>query len=138
MERQTRQRHAIEDAIRSAGRPLLPAEILALAQRSISSINIATIYRGVKALAEAGLIRAVELPGEATRYEPADLEHHHHFRCDDCERVYDIPGCPKGITAGVPDGFNIRTHEVIFFGQCDQCRRRTRPVSKAKAAPRKR
>lgn len=126
MERQTRQRQAIEAAIRKAGRPLLPAEIVSLAQESTPSVNIATVYRGVKALTEAGVVRAVELPGEAIRYEAADLAHHHHFRCDDCERVFDIPGCAHGLETEVPKGFEVRAHQVVLFGRCDQCGDRAR------------
>jgi Fur family ferric uptake transcriptional regulator len=56
MERQTKQRHAIEAAIREGGRPLLPAELVTLAQETVPGINIATVYRCVKALAEEGVI----------------------------------------------------------------------------------
>lgn len=121
MERQTKQRHAIEAAIREAGRPLLPAEVLTVAQRTVPGVNIATVYRCVKGLTEEGVVRTVDLPGEPARYEPADLHHHHHFRCDDCERVFDVPGCTKGLDTHVPGGFTVRAHEVVLFGRCAEC-----------------
>lgn len=126
MERQTKQRHAIEAAIRDGGRPLLPSEVLALAQEAVPGVNIATVYRCVKALAEEGVVRVVELPGEPARYERADLRHHHHFRCDDCARVFDVPGCRGGVEANVPDGFTVRAHEVVLFGRCAECERPAR------------
>lgn len=132
MERQTKQRQAIQAVIRDSGRPLLPAEVVELAQQIVPGVNIATVYRCVKALAEEGVIRSVELPGEPARYERADLHHHHHFRCDDCERVFDVPGCRGGVEANVPDGFRVRAHEVVLFGRCAECerprRRRSRPM----------
>jgi Fur family ferric uptake transcriptional regulator len=138
MERQTKQRHAIQAAIREGGRPLLPAEVVAMAQQTVPGINIATVYRCVKALAEEGVIRAVELPGEPARYERADLHHHHHFRCDDCERVFDVPGCRGGVEANVPDGFSVRAHEVVLFGRCAECERPKRRPARSTAMAQRR
>lgn len=121
MERKTRQRDAIEQAFHEAGRPLSPGEVLDEARRTVPTVNLATVYRGIKALLEAERIQAVDIPGEPPRYELAGLEHHHHFRCDDCERVFDIPGCDHEIEADVPEGFSVRAHEVVLFGSCVDC-----------------
>ena len=43
MERNTRQRAAIRLAIEQAGRPLLPAEVLAAAQRDVPGLSLATV-----------------------------------------------------------------------------------------------
>ena len=50
MERNTRQRQAVLDAIDRAGRALTPNEILGLAQASVASLNLSTIYRHLSAL----------------------------------------------------------------------------------------
>ena len=76
MERASRQRDAIRQALEAAGRPLLPAEILAAAQGEVPALGMATVYRNLKQLAEAGEIQTVALPGEAPRFEVAG--HHHH------------------------------------------------------------
>ncbi|MCA1937045.1 MAG: transcriptional repressor, partial [Dechloromonas sp.] len=47
-ERSTRQRHAILAAFSEIRRPLLPAEILDIAQRMAPGIGIATVYRNLK------------------------------------------------------------------------------------------
>src|SRR5256885_663976 len=72
MERSTRQRSSIRTVMEEAGRPLLPAEILGAAQREVPAIGLATVYRNIKQLMEAGEVQAVDLPGEATRYELRD------------------------------------------------------------------
>ncbi len=75
MERETRQRRAVLDALAGSGRTLSPPEILALAQRHAPSLNLSTVYRQVKALSEAGEVVKVQLPGQAARFEarcPAD------------------------------------------------------------------
>lgn len=121
MERATRQRDSIRSAVNAAGRPLLPAEVLELAQREVQSLGLATVYRNLKALLEAGEIKVVELPGEPVRYEPAGHDHHHHFRCDACTRVFDIPGCPPDIDHFVPAGFAVNRHELTLYGLCADC-----------------
>src|SRR5258707_177577 len=83
MERSTRQRSSIRTVMEEAGRPLLPAEILGAAQREVPAIGLATVYRNIKQLMEAGEVQAVDLPGEATRYELSGRAHHHHFRSEE-------------------------------------------------------
>ena len=69
MERNTRQRSAIRDALQAAARPLLPQEILGLAQQTTPGLSMATVYRNLKSLVEEGHARPVNLPGEYTRFE---------------------------------------------------------------------
>jgi Fur family ferric uptake transcriptional regulator len=54
MERNTRQRSAIRDAIAVADRPLLPQEVLDAAQPASPGLGIATVYRNLKALLDEG------------------------------------------------------------------------------------
>lgn len=126
MDRRTSQRNAIESSLRSAGRPLSPQEILLAAKEAAPTINLATVYRSLKRMTESGMIRTVELPGEVSRYELAGLPHHHHFKCDECDRVFDIPGkCPAGLAHGLPSGFQVRDHEVVLVGTCADCGKRS-------------
>ncbi len=94
MERSTRQRQAIQDAIAAAQRPLLPQEVFEAAQGAVPGLGIATVYRNLKALVEEGALHAVTLPAENPRYELAGHQHHHHFQCTQCQRVFDarLPG----------------------------------------------
>ncbi|MFN5777263.1 MAG: transcriptional repressor, partial [Burkholderiaceae bacterium] len=47
MERSTRQRAAIQEALTRLGRPLLPQELLAEAQKAVPNLSLATIYRNI-------------------------------------------------------------------------------------------
>ncbi len=123
MERQTRQRQAIRDALHHAGRPLSPAEVHALARPSVRGLGMATVYRSIKALVDAGELVTVELPGEPARYESAGKHHHHHFHCRTCKKVYEVEGCPDDIESLVPRGFALEHHEVVLYGRCAACRR---------------
>ena len=121
MKRRTDQKAAIREAIEAAERPLTAQEICELAQASVPGLGLATVYRNVKALVEREWLVPVELPGEPIRYELADLGHHHHFQCDGCGKVFDVHGCPGGVRAMLPAGFELRHHEILMYGQCDAC-----------------
>jgi Fur family transcriptional regulator, ferric uptake regulator len=123
-ERQTRQRQAIRDAIGDAGVPLSPREVLQHAQSRVSGLGLATVYRTLKLLVEADVIQAVEIPGESPRYELAGKDHHHHFYCNKCGKVYEVEGCPGDLSALTPKGFKLENHELVLFGRCASCQRR--------------
>jgi len=120
-QRSTRQRAAIRGVIDAAARPLLPAEILEVAQRKVAALGMATIYRNLKLLVEAGEIEAVALPGEAPRYESTRHAHHHHFQCQACQRVFDVHHCPGDFKQLAPAGFTVERHELTLYGTCADC-----------------
>jgi Fur family ferric uptake transcriptional regulator len=121
LKRSTRQRDAIRAVIAAARRPLAAQEIMEAAQAEIPSLGLATVYRTLNLLLEAGELRSVDLPGENPRYESAELEHHHHFQCTRCERVFDIPECTDRIDRLAPRGFRVEHHELTLYGHCDEC-----------------
>lgn len=120
-ERSTRQRVAMRAVIESAARPLSPQEICELAQAEVPALGMATVYRNLKLMVEAGEIEAVVLPGDGARYEPAHRGHHHHFQCDECKRVFDIHECPGNLDKLAPKGFTVERHELTLYGRCDGC-----------------
>jgi len=113
----------IAQIIADARGPMAPDEILREAQLKLPQIGIATVYRTVKLLLEADEIHAVTLPDGQARYEAAGLEHHHHFRCRECNRAFDLPGCAMHIKDGakLPGGFKVEHHEVTLIGLCPEC-----------------
>lgn len=126
LRRNSRQRDAVQQAIEQAGQPLLPQEILALAQAFQPTLGIATVYRNLKILVEAGEVISVELPGEAPRYESAHRGHHHHFHCSTCRQVFDIPGCPPDLHKYAPRGFKVASHDFTLYGTCAGCEKASR------------
>ena len=121
MQRETKQRKAIRNALEDAGHPLSPKELLSLARDEVSGLGIATVYRNISTLQEEGWIVPVELPGEPPRYEVAGKAHHHHFHCRECDKVYEIEGCPGNLQSVTPMGFQLETHEVVLYGLCEIC-----------------
>lgn len=153
MERLTRQRLAILDALQASGRSLSPPELLDLAQRQVPTLSLSTVYRQLKALQDDGRVGTVELPGQPPRFElvtppvaacPPDChahgEHHHddhghpapgpaprgdrhrhHFHCTACDEVTPIDGCPGGIEALAPAGWQVERHDLTLHGRCGKC-----------------
>ena len=92
-----------------------------LAARKAPGIGLATVYRSLKALIEAGDVAVVTLPGDTPRYELAHLHHHHHFHCRACGGVFEVEGCPGDLAALAPSGFAVDGHEVVLYGRCARC-----------------
>jgi len=121
MSRKTEQRRVIREIFESIPRPLSPNDVLEEAQKQIEGIGIATVYRNLKYFHESGWLTKVELANEPTRYERADLDHHHHFHCKSCDRVFDLPGCAGNLNHLLPEHFTLQDHELNLFGRCADC-----------------
>lgn len=121
MQRNTAQRSAIRKAFTDTPRPLTPQEVHDISKETLPSLGMATIYRTLKSLVEEEWIIALEVPGEAPRYERAGMDHHHHFSCRGCGKMFDFQGCPAGITSLVPEGFHLEDHELFLYGTCPDC-----------------
>jgi Fur family ferric uptake transcriptional regulator len=121
MKRMTVQRRAIQEALAAGNRPMSPEEILAAARAAVPGLNLATIYRNLNDLSTRGELVRVEVAGQPARYELSGLAHHHHFHCQTCDKVYDLPGCPKLPARLAPRGFKVTGHEFMLFGRCAAC-----------------
>ena len=121
LQRNTRQKSAIRDVFEAMDRPLGPQEVLDHASTETQGIGIATVYRNIKILVEEGWLTPVDLPGEPSRYEVAGKAHHHHFHCQSCGKVFEVPGCPIDVKPRLPVGFVSTAHEVVLYGRCDIC-----------------
>ena len=104
MARNTGQKDAVKDVMRKARRPLTPPEVLERASVVVPSLGIATVYRNLKVLVEEGQLQSVNLPGENPRFERVGHQHHHHFQCRQCLRVFDVHACPGDLSSLAPRG----------------------------------
>jgi Fur family ferric uptake transcriptional regulator len=121
--RDTKQKRAIWSIVEAAGRPLSPSEVHTQVVRCLPRVSLSTVYRSLKALQDERRVVAVSLPGEPDRYETKIIadHHHHHFYCDECGKVFDVPGCGLQIDRRLPKGFELTRHEVVLYGSCSEC-----------------
>jgi Fur family ferric uptake transcriptional regulator len=120
----TAQRLATMRAV--AERPHATADELADQVRSvIGAVSRQAVYDTLGALTEKNLIRRIQPPGSAARYEDRVGDNHHHLICRGCGEVVDID-CATGsapcLTAQDTHGFEIEEAEVIYWGHCPACR----------------
>ena len=119
---QTRQREAIREVLEAADRPLSPQEVLEQAQGSVPRLGLATVYRNLNRLLEEGWLVPVDSVADSRRFERAGKEHHGHYHCCRCDRVFDLAGCAaQAVVATVPRGFTVESHEVVVHGRCADC-----------------
>lgn len=132
MVRATQQRKAIYSVLVNCGRPLAVNELLALARKEVAALGIATVYRNLKALQAEGQVAQVDLPGQPPRWEITPEAHHHHFLCSTCDKLFEVSGCPDGLTSLLPKGYVLAEHELLLRGQCDSCAKGTKSRSKTR------
>jgi Fur family ferric uptake transcriptional regulator len=104
--------------------------VLDVARGTVNALGIATVYRTLKLLVAEGAVEVITLPGESPRYEMAASLHHHHFQCNACRRVFDVPGCPGDFHLLAPRGFSVERHDVTLYGRCPGCTKRRKRASR--------
>lgn len=86
-------------------------------------IGIATIYRGLQVLEEAGLITAIYIDGRK-HYERANKEHHDHLICTACGIIQEFC-CPEIESlqqqVAAAHQFTISDHRLTLYGLCHPC-----------------
>ncbi len=122
--RPTRQRTAVAEALARSGRPVTAQALHARLTRSRPGPGLATVYRTVQALAEAGLARTFPAGDGELAYKLCDPGHHHHLICEGCGLVIEIPSCevePWAARAARRRGFALSSHQAEVFGLCADC-----------------
>jgi Fur family ferric uptake transcriptional regulator len=131
--RATRQRLAILRSVPSEGRPVTAQDLYARLRHSKGSPGLATVYRTLRSLADAGVLRTFPAGEGESAYRRCEPGHHHHLICDRCGRVLEIPSCEvEGWASAVAArrGFTASHHQADIFGLCRTCQasdRRRRP-----------
>jgi Fur family transcriptional regulator, ferric uptake regulator len=102
----------------------LPLSVAAIAQ-ILEKIDEATLYRALEALANAGLLRRIDLNHGHAHYE-FEREHHHHLVCTNCGFIEDVEDCSieraqKHMIDKSKKFVSIYSHNLEFFGQCKSC-----------------
>lgn len=120
--RLTAPRRAILAAVRASDAHPSAEAVHAAVRRHLPRVSLATVYRNLRLLARAGLIR--ELPASPWLRFDGRLEHHHHFTCTRCGRIYDVdePGDPRlDARVAARTGFRVAFHRIEFVGVCSRC-----------------
>lgn len=85
-------------------------------------LSLGTVYRNLNFLADAKMIRKLDV-GQTTVHFDADLSAHHHFICNECQQVYDIFYDDEVISndAQKQTEHRIERTDLVFSGTCKKC-----------------
>jgi Fur family peroxide stress response transcriptional regulator len=119
----TSQRYAILEYL--INHPVHPTaeEIHHAITRRDPRASLATVYKALHALAEAGLVRELNLGPGPVRFEYA-IARHHHFVCEKCGRAEDLPWfeVPDEPLREAAGGRFVTGYDLVVRGACSRCR----------------
>lgn len=93
--------------------------------RHFPNVSRTSVYRILDTFSRHGLVRKVDHPDAATRYD-AFIRPHHHAVCISCGMIIDVPFSPedKAFLQRVHqnmEGFAVNDFSVTFQGVCRKC-----------------
>ena len=121
--RNTVQKEFVLNAVQSLKCHATADKVYSFIKADHPNVSKTTVYRNLNLLAEDGLIRKIQIPGEADRFDHNTYDHYH-VRCLKCGKVFDVD------MAVVPDmesrindkrGFVFLGCDVVFKGICPEC-----------------
>ena len=129
MERFSKKRQAILDCLRGTKTHPTAEWVFEQLRPQDPALSLATVYRNLRQLREAGLIRSVGTVDGQERYD-ANVSAHPHGVCRICGAVLDLEDAalpalepPQWETA---DGFLIEEITVQSVGLCRRCKEKER------------
>ena len=116
--RMTPQRRAVVDAVAAQQGSFSVVDVYDRARKREPSLGLATVYRTVELLREAGSVRQL-----AGAYVRCHTGHHHHLVCTSCGSVEEteLCGAPSAAVLERRHGFRAESHELDVYGLCARC-----------------
>lgn len=124
--RSTRQRTAVVEAMAGLDSFLSAQEVHQRIQQSGDKVGLATVYRALQFLADAGEVDVLMTSDGEARYRHCGQGrgHHHHLVCRSCGLTVEVEGpAVERWTATVAreHGFVDVSHTFDVFGLCPSC-----------------
>lgn len=132
--RMTHQREVILDELGKSKNHPTADSLYDKVKKRLPRISLATVYRNLEILSEAGMIKKLEISGRQKRFD-WDLEQHDHIFCVQCRRVDNIElerEQKLSLPAEYDLGYQIAGCRVEFFGVCPKCQKKNARANKKK------
>ncbi len=123
-ERSTRPFQAVRDELASGADFRSAQDIYAAIRESGIRIGLATVYRALQSLVDAGAVDVLRSPAGEAAYRACGSAHHHHLVCRSCGRAIEVQGpAVERWAARIASehGFTEVSHTVELFGVCPSC-----------------
>ncbi len=124
--RRTRQRTTIAETLDSLAEFRTAQDIHEVLRHAGESVGLATVYRTLQGLVDAGEVDAVRTPDGQVAYRACAgrARHHHHLICRSCGRTVELELQEvEGVIAALAarHGFSEVRHELELYGVCSAC-----------------
>ena len=124
--RRTRQRTTIAETLDSLAEFRTAQDIHDVLRHAGESVGLATVYRTLQGLVDAGEVDAVRTPDGQVAYRACAgrARHHHHLICRSCGRTVELELQEvEGVIAALAarHGFSEVQHELELYGVCSAC-----------------
>jgi Fe2+ or Zn2+ uptake regulation protein len=121
--RQTIQKNLVKEAVLSSCDHPTAEQVFETIVATHPSVSKATVYRNLNLLVEDGLVRRVQIPGGADRFDKTTSDHYH-IQCRNCKCVDDVVvDGDLDILGSITDakGFEVSSFDLVFSGLCPDC-----------------
>ncbi|MGZ4613094.1 MAG: Fur family transcriptional regulator [Kineosporiaceae bacterium] len=122
--RSTRQKAAINAVLDQTDEFLTAQDLHERLRLQGESVGLATVYRSLQALSEAGEVDQLRTGDGETAYRRCSRGHHHHLVCRTCGRTVEVEGPAVEHWAdkvALAHGFTDVSHTLEIFGTCESC-----------------
>ncbi len=118
----TPQRQAILEFLLATDSHPTAEEIYKQVKIKFPGVSLGTIYNTLNMLKEHGFILELPCGDMSSRFDGNPINHYH-VMCKVCGKVVDFHSELINMDAMVAEktGFNIYTHNLVFYGVCPQC-----------------
>ena len=122
--RTTRQRSALLAILEEPAGFRSAQELHARLRERGEPVGLATVYRGLQALVEAGEVDVLRGDDGEAAYRRCSPQHHHHLLCRSCGLTVEVADPPVERWAAkiaAEHGFRDVQHSLEVFGTCEAC-----------------
>jgi Fur family ferric uptake transcriptional regulator len=111
-------------ALQEAGSFVSAQQLYGLIRGQGSRIGLATVYRTLQSLVDAGEVDTLRTDGGEAVYRRCSTGHHHHLICRHCRRTVEVDSVAVERWArriAEQNGFAEVEHVLEVFGTCADC-----------------
>ena len=131
--RMTNQREMILQELKKSKGHLSADELYERVKKFMPRISLATVYRNLEILSDAGMIRKLEISGRQKRFD-SELVDHDHIFCVQCHRIENLDMDKSDVTLpdGAAMGYTITGRRLEVTGLCPTCQSKAEESKKKK------
>lgn len=127
--RNTKTKTLVVNLLKSTAIPTSLNDIFTKVKYKLPNTAYSTVYRIVQKLKSQKKVTAIDWRLRGSRYEWAEMNHHHHLVCDSCGDITDIDDNVLNFESQKitqKTGFITKDHSIELYGVCLPCQIKTK------------